>query len=165
MSVGDDMARIAEQEATLVFPRFDPQVAFDIGLALKALAEERKTALAIDIRLWDRQLFFYSMAGTTADNVEWMRRKSNCVKRFGRPSYFFTLKLADKGGAFSFDSGVDQAEIAAHGGAFPIRLVHGVIIGSITVSGAPGRDDHGFVVTAIARHLGLDATPLMLAPQ
>jgi uncharacterized protein (UPF0303 family) len=94
-----------------------------------------------------------------------MRRKSNCVKRFGRPSYFFTLRLADKGGAFPFDSGVDQGDIAAHGGAFPIRIAHAGIVGTITVSGAPGRDDHGFVVTAIARHLGLDALPLMLAQQ
>ena len=165
MSADEDMARIGQQEAALVFQRFDADVAFDIGLTLKALAEERKTGLSIDIRLWERQLFYYAMAGTTADNAEWMRRKSNCVKRFGRPSYFFTLKLVDKGGAFPFDSGVDQADIAAHGGAFPIRLDGAGIIGTITVSGAPGRDDHGFVVTAIARHLGLDVLPLSLAPQ
>ena len=63
MSADEDMARIAQQEAALVFQRFDADVAFDIGLTLKALAEERKTGLSIDIRLWERQLFYYAMAG------------------------------------------------------------------------------------------------------
>ena len=67
--------------------------------------------------------------------------------------------------SFGFDADVDQANIAAHCGSFPIRLAGTGVIGAITVSGAPGRDDHGFVVTAIARHLGIDAAPLMLAAQ
>jgi len=56
-------------------------------------------------------------------------------------------------------------EIAAHGGSFPIRVKGAGIVGAITVSGVPGRDDHGFVVRAIAGHLGLDAAALAFAPE
>jgi uncharacterized protein (UPF0303 family) len=158
----DDLARIAAQERALVFDRFDPEAALDIGLRLKAIAEAKAMSVAIDIRLWDRQLFFFAMAGTTADNADWARRKSNCVRRYGRPSYALMLKHLQRGRGFGPDDNADPAELAAHGGSFPIHLATVGIIGAVTVSGAPSRDDHAFVVEALARHLGRDPAPLML---
>jgi uncharacterized protein (UPF0303 family) len=163
VNIDDDLSRIAEQERALVFERFDEATALSIGLALKAIAERRAMPVAIDIRLWDRQLFFSAMPGTTADNADWIRRKGNCVRRFGRPSYVLTLKHQQRGRGFASDDNADPAEFAAHGGSFPIRLAGAGVIGAVTVSGAPGRDDHAFVVEALARHLGIDSTPLMLA--
>jgi uncharacterized protein (UPF0303 family) len=163
LTIENDIDCIAAQERALVFERFDEAAALAIGLALKAIAEARVMPVAIDIRLWDRQLFFFAMAGTKADNADWIRRKSNCVKRWGRPSYLLTLTHQQRGRGFADDDNVDSAEFAAHGGAFPIRVAGAGIIGAVTVSGAPGRDDHGFVVEAIARHLGIDPGPLALA--
>jgi len=162
-----DVAKIAEQEAALVFQSFDEAAALAIGLSIKAAAEGKGKSLAIDIRLWNRPLFFFAMPGTSFDNAEWVRRKSNCVKRYGRPSYAVSLRLKKNSGGtlFAADDGVDPMEIAAHGGSFPIRVAGAGIIGSITVSGVPGRDDHGFVVAAIAQHLGLDPAPLAFAPE
>lgn len=165
MALADDMAKVAEQEKALVFPRFDEAIAFAVGSAIKANAEAKGAALAIDVRLWDRQLFFFAMPGTTADNADWIRRKSNCVRRYGRPSYALTLRQQQRGSAFIADDNADAADYAAHGGSFPIRVAGAGVIGAITVSGVPGRDDHGFVVTAIAGHLGLDAATLMLPPE
>ena len=76
-----------------------------------------------------------------------------------------TVEKNSGGTLFAADDGVDPMEIAAHGGSFPIRVAGAGIIGSITVSGVPGRDDHGFVVAAIAQHLGLDAAALAFAPE
>ena len=73
------------------------------------------------------------------------------------------LKKA-RGRGFGPDDNADPGEFAAHGGAFPIHVAGVGIIGSVTVSGAPSRDDHAFVVEALAQHLGLDPAPLRLDP-
>lgn len=165
MALAEDMAKLAEQEKALVFKRFDEEVAFSIGRDIKAAAEARDARLAIDVRLWDRQLFFFAMPGTTADNADWIRRKSNCVRRYGHPSYALTLRQKQRGSGFVADDNADPADYAAHGGSFPINVAGAGIIGAITVSGVPGRNDHGFVVAAIAAHLGLDAARLALADE
>jgi len=166
MAVDDDIAKVAEQERQLVFPRFDEDTAFAIGSALRQAAADKGKALAIDIRTWDRPLFYFAMAGTLPDNAEWVRRKSNTVRRYNRASYAMTLRHQKRGSGFAHDDGVDEMEIAAHGGSFPIRLAgFSGVLGSITVSGVPGRDDHGFVVAAIAQHLGLDAAALALSAE
>lgn len=165
MAAEDDIARIAEQERVLVFSQFDEDAAFQIGKALKKEAEARGGRVAVDIRLWDRQLFFFAMAGTTADNADWIRRKSNCVRRYGRASYALTLRHALRGRGFAADDNADPADYAAHGGAFPIRVAGAGIVGAITVSGLPGRDDHGLVVAVLARHLGQDGAALALGPE
>jgi uncharacterized protein (UPF0303 family) len=122
MGLAEDVAKVAEQERTLVFKRFDEGDALAVGSKLRELAAAKGEALSIDIRFWNRQLFFYAMPGTSADNLEWMRRKSNVVRRFNRASYHFTLRHRQEDKTFAFDSGVDHAEYAAHGGSFPIRI-------------------------------------------
>ena len=163
MSVEDDIAKVAEQERVCVFRAFDETTALKLGTAIAGLAGARGEALAIDIRFWNRQLFFYAMPGTSPDNAEWIRRKSNFVRRFNRASYSGTLR--QQGKDFGFDSGLDQMEVAAHGGSFPIRIDGVSVVGSITVSGVPGRRDHGYVVEAICAHLGIDYAPLALPPE
>ena len=106
-----------------------------------------------------------AMAGTSPDNPEWIRRKSNCVRRFNKPSYALTLRQTKSGKGFAPDDAVDPMEIAAHGGSFPIRIEGVSVVGTITVSGVPGRRDHGYVVEAICEHLGIDYAPLALPPE
>lgn len=162
MSFESDIALVAEQEERLVFTRFDEATALQLGEDIRRLAEAAKAALVIDIRFWNRPLYYYAMTGTGPDNFEWVRRKSNCVKRFNHASYALTLRQKRDKRGFAPDDNVDPTEIAAHGGAFPIRIEGVSVVGTITVSGVPGRYDHGFVVTAIANHLGIDPASLML---
>lgn len=162
MSFESDIALVEEQEKRLVFSRFDETTALQLGEDIRRLAEAANAALVIDIRFWNRPLYYYAMPGTGPDNFEWARRKSNCVKRFNRASYGLTLRQKRDKRGFAPDDNVDPAEIAAHGGSFPIRIEGVSVVGTITVSGVPGRHDHGFVVTAIANHLGIDPAPLML---
>jgi len=165
MSVEDDIAMVAEQEKRLVFGRFDEATALKLGNDIRALAEAAGAALVIDIRFWDRPLYYYAMPGTAPANADWVRRKSNCVKRFGKASYALTLSQQRSGSGFAPDDNVDPAEIAAHGGAFPIRIEGVSVVGTVTVSGVPGRLDHGFVVKAICNHLGIACGPLTLPPE
>ena len=163
MTTTDDIAKVAEQERLCTLKGFDETTALAIGTRIRELASAAGKSLAIDIRFWNRQLYFYAMPGTSPDNIEWIRRKSNFVRRFNRSSYSQTLRLENAGkSGFAFDDGVNDMEIAAHGGSFPIRIEGVGVVGAITVSGVPGRYDHGFVVEALCEHLGIDYRPLHL---
>ena len=162
MSVEDDIAGVAEQERRLVFKAFDEPAAREIGETIRTLAEAAGVAIVIDVRFWDRQLYYYAMPGTSADNPDWVRRKSNCVRRYGRSSFSLMLRHESQGRGFQPHHNADPSEFAPHGGSFPIRIEGVGVIGSISVSGAPSRRDHGLVVEAICRHLGVDHSSLAL---
>lgn len=165
MSVEDDIAMVAEHERVCVFETFDETTALAIGTRIAELAAAKGESLAIDVRFWNRQLYFYAMPGTGPDNAEWVRRKSNCVRRFNQASYALTLRQKLSGKGFAHDDGIDPMEIAAHGGSFPIRIAGVSVVGTITVSGVPGRRDHGYVVEAVCEHVGIDYGPLALPPE
>jgi len=82
MGIDQDLEKIALQEGRLQFKHFDAEVAWAVGSAIKAAAEKRRAAVAIDIQLNGHALFSYAMQGTTPDNWEWVRRKRNVVMRY-----------------------------------------------------------------------------------
>jgi uncharacterized protein (UPF0303 family) len=157
-----DIAKILEQERVLVFSSFDEGDAFAIGSFIKSGLDKAGRGALIDVRLWDRQLYCCAMKGTSADNADWVRRKVNVVQRFQTSSYRKALELADAGKVFERGYGADPIDYAAAGGGFPIRMKDGPIVGCITVSGLPQRDDHRVVVEALAAHLGIDVAGLAL---
>jgi uncharacterized protein (UPF0303 family) len=55
------------------------------------------------------------------------------------------------------------AEFASHGGAFPLTVKGAGVIGVVTVSGLPQRQDHEFVVEALCAVLGHDASAFAFA--
>lgn len=162
MSLEQDLARIAQQEQTLRFDKFDELTAWDIGCRLKAAAEKRGASLAIDITLGGRTVFGYAQPGTTPNSANWLRRKRNTVLHFHRSSYGFGLQLerdkADLAGKF----GVAPADYAVHGGSFPVWVNSAGVIGAITVSGLPQREDHKLVVSVLLEFLGKSAVELQL---
>jgi uncharacterized protein (UPF0303 family) len=156
----DDLAAIAVQERELLFAKFDEDVAWRLGSRLREMAATRKSCIVIDVRRFGQPLFYTALAGTSPDNAEWVRRKSNLVARFHRSSYAVGLDM----GASLFEKyGLPIAEYAAHGGSFPIR-VHGAgAIGSVSVSGLPQRADHELVVESLCAELGKEYSELALA--
>ena len=163
MNNDDDIARVKRQELELALPRFDEDVAFALGSAIRARALAEGLSLVIDIRTWDRQLFFAATGGTSADNAEWVRRKINSVRRFQRASYRLVLERGEA--PFSPQSGADPADYVIAGGGFPIRVTGAGIVGALTISGLPGRDDHGVAVDALCDHLQLDKKIFALPKQ
>ena len=162
MTVADDIALVKRQEIELVLPAFDEAVAFELGSAIRSRALADNLGLVVDIRTWDRQLFFAATAGTSSDNAEWVRRKINSVRRFHRASYRLVLERGE--GPFSPQSGVDPADYVIAGGGFPIRVAGAGIVGCLTISGLPGRDDHSVAVAAICNYLGVNAADYALSP-
>ncbi|HET8726512.1 MAG TPA: heme-degrading domain-containing protein [Alphaproteobacteria bacterium] len=160
-----ELARVIAQEQGLVFGSFDEETAFAIGSAVRQRAAAEQLSLVVDVRLWDRPLFYCAMPGTTADNPEWVRRKTNTVRRLHRSSYRVMLEQQDGARIFPPHRALDPADHAIAGGCFPIR-VKGVAgpIGAVTISGLHERDDHMVAVTAICGVLGLDPDDFALDP-
>jgi len=154
MAADTDIALVKRQEQELVLSQFDEAVAFALGAGIRERALAEGLGLVVDIRSWDRQMFFAATAGTSADNAEWVRRKINSVRRFQRASYRLVLERGEA--PFPPQSGADPADYVIAGGGFPIRVKGAGIIGCLTISGLPGRSDHGVAVDALCDHLGLD---------
>lgn len=152
MSNEDHIAKVKRQELELVLPALDEAVAYEIGSAIRARALAEGLSLVVDIRTWDRQLFFTATSGTSSDNAEWVRRKINTVKRFHRASYRMVLERGEV--PFSPQSGADPSDYVIAGGGFPLRVPGAGIIGSLTISGLPGWKDHAVAVDALCDHLG-----------
>jgi uncharacterized protein (UPF0303 family) len=164
MGLNEDLDRVALQERELHLPRLDARVAWELGSRLRSMAEERALSIVIDVRRFGQPLFYSALEGTTPDNPEWVRRKSNVVARYHRSSYGMGLNLKMKGQTLE-ERGHSIADFAAHGGSFPLHVEGAGIVGSVTVSGLPQRADHELVVEALCAMLGRDYSSLQLGPE
>ena len=162
MAVAEDIELIKRQEAALVFDAFDEAVAFEIGSAIRARALAENLPIVVDIRTFDRPLFYAAMPGSNASNPDWARRKTNVVKRFLRSTYRMVLEQQRPDRTFKVGEGLDIADYVLAGGGFPVTVKGAGVIGAIAVSGLPEREDHGVVVDAVASFLGQEAKALAL---
>jgi len=160
-----DLERIALQEHELRLPRLDASVAWELGTRIRTMAVERGLTLVIDVRRFGQPLFYAALDGTTPDNPEWVRRKSNVVARFHRSSYAVGLTQKLKGTSLFERQGLPLADYAVDGGSFPLSVEGAGVVGSVTVSGLPQRDDHNLVVEALCAMLGRDFAALKLGPE
>lgn len=165
MGLSEDIERLALQERELVLPHLDADVAWDLGTRLRAMALERGLAIVIDVRRFGQPLFYVALDGTNPDNPEWVRRKSNVVARFHRSSYAVRLKLQTNRETLFEKQGLPVADFAEHGGSFPLRVAGAGVVGSVTVSGLDGRDDHGMAVEALCALLGKEHAALRLVAE
>jgi len=153
----DDLERIARQERELQWTSFNEEDAWQLGSTLRELAMERQLSIVIDIRRFaphlgnqaGAPLFYAALHGTSPDNAEWARRKANLVARLHRSSYAVGLALKARNTTLQEKYDLSLADYAGHGGAFPIIIAGTGVIGSVTVSGLPQRDDHELVVEAL----------------
>jgi uncharacterized protein (UPF0303 family) len=151
-----DLEIIAMQERELLLPQFDEEIAWKIGTRIRELAISRNFEIVIEIRRPGQLLFYTALKGTTPDNAEWVRRKSNSVARFHKSSYALGLGLREAKTTLSEKFELSGADYASHGGSFPLRVSAAGYVGSVTVSGLPQRADHELVVEALCLHLGRD---------
>jgi endoglucanase len=143
------LAAIARQENTLQFDAFTNQTALELGLKIVELAHTAKQSVAVDITRNGTVLFYHGMDGTTADHADWIRRKRNLVNRTGHSSFYIHTEANNRGDDIDAIPTLDAREYAAHGGAFPLTVRGAGQVGTITVSGLPGPEDHALVVRAL----------------
>lgn len=109
--------------------------------------------MAIDITRNGQQLFHVAMMGTATDNGEWIKRKNRVVNRFGHSSYYIGTYLRNAGQTMEEKYLLSSSEYAAHGGAFPLIIKNVGVVGTITVSGLPQKEDHELVVSTLRQFL------------
>ncbi len=163
MGLNEDLERIKQQERELQLPSLDAQTAWELGSRLRQMAAERGLAVVIDVRRFGQPLFYAAMNGTIPDNVEWVRRKSNVVARFHNSSYVAGLREKLKNQTLAESQGLLIADYATHGGSFPLAVVGAGVVGSVTVSGLPQRQDHELVIEALCAMLGKNYAELKLS--
>lgn len=151
-----DLAAIARQEQLLQFERFDNDTALALGLKVIELARAANKKIAVNITRDGLTLFYFGMDGMTADHANWIRRKSNLVNRTGHSSFYTHTEVKNSGGNYDALPGLDMRDYAAHGGAFPLNLKGAGRIGTITVTGLPGPEDHALVVAALQAYLKVE---------
>jgi uncharacterized protein (UPF0303 family) len=165
MALAEDIAQLALQESTLILDTFTSETAWELGCLLRELALKRNLPLVIDVRRFgnpDQPLFYCALAGTTPDNPRWVIRKTRVVARFHKSSYHVGRILEQSGRQFGERYNLPEEDYAAHGGCFPLTVQGVGIVGAVTVSGLPQRDDHNLVVEALCLLTGRDFDVLRL---
>lgn len=160
MTAEIDAAKIAEQEAKLVFDGFDEAKAFALGSLIRERGLAANMPIVIEIRLWDRLLFYAALPGSTSSNTDWVRRKLNVVKMFHKSTYRMVLTEQRPDRTFKPGTGLSAADYVLAGGGFPITVKGVGVVGGIGVSGLPEREDHAVVVDALCEMLGVDGLML-----
>jgi uncharacterized protein (UPF0303 family) len=165
MTIADDIEILKRQEEALRFDGFSEDDAWALGSMMRQRAADKGLPLVIDIRVAGRPLFYTALPGTTPDNPEWVRRKINVVMRYHKCSYRAGRELAASGGQLDEARGVAPIDVAPHGGCFPIHVKGTGVVGTVTVSGVPQREDHRCVFECLCDYLGVDPAPIALGPE
>ncbi|CAO1628539.1 unnamed protein product [Parajaminaea phylloscopi] len=155
-------SELRRDEEALVLPDLSGDTAWSLGQAVRDLYLQKREespigfgpGIAFAITLFDGTVLFQATAGpgVAPDNMEWLKRKTNTVKRFGTSSFLRGQTRLLKGRPL--DDPLLGPDYAAHGGAFPLR-VRGIAypVGAIAVSGLQQEDDHMLATSAIRTHL------------
>ena len=118
-------------------------------------AEAARAVVSVEIARNGQVLFAHGMEGAPADHAHWIRRKSNLANRTGHSSFYIHTEVVQNGGDYDAIPTLDPREYAAHGGAFPVVVKGTGQVGTITVSGLPGAEDHALVVAVLRDYLGV----------
>lgn len=140
---------LLQQEADSRLQHFDFQSAWQLGQLLQARAAEQQLPVAIEIYAFSQQLFLAALPGSSANNLEWMRRKRNTVLRYGNSSMYVGMINQQNAEPMSEQSFINQYDYTDHGGSFPLLNESGAVIGAVSVSGLPSQDDHALALWGI----------------
>ena len=148
--------QLLDQERRLQLTSFDHDDAWALGQQMVTAARAADLPVTISVRRGRQRLFHAALAGTSADNDDWIERKSRVVDHFGHSSYYVGTLFRSRGTTFEGSTTLDPRTHAAHGGVFPVIIAGVGPVGTVGVSGLPQADDHAFVVQQLQIFL---ATP------
>lgn len=148
-------AVIDEQEMVLRFSSIDLDTISRVCSRAVEKLKSMKAPCYIRAVVNKTVVFAQCLAGASCNNEEWAKRKAALCERYWMSSLHATRNLEKKGQTLEI-CGMNSSEYGLSGGAFPILLESGLCIGSITVSGLKGEEDHQIVASAIADELGVE---------
>lgn len=132
---------------------FDFNSAWTIGNAIHQRATQTNAPVAIEVYAFGQPLFVAALPGSSADNLEWMKRKRNTVLRLAHSSLYAGLHYGQTGQRMEHHAFINQADYCDHGGSFPLLTKTGAVFGAVSVSGLPSEDDHALVIHGISHYL------------
>ncbi len=149
-------AQLVAEEEELQFSSFTNDDAWALGCALVDAARRTDAPAAIDITRNGQQLFQAARPGATADNQDWIRRKTRVVQRYEHSSLAVGQLWRERGTTFEDALRLDPQLYAAHGGGFPVTVRSVGVVGAIGVSGLPQLEDHRLIVSTLRTFLSVD---------
>lgn len=141
------------EERDLVVDDFTLEDAWQLGSQMRTAAIAAGLPIAIGITFGQQRVFHTALPGSSADNDDWLARKTMVAQRYGRASLTVGESFRVSGKDFDVDGRLDTSRYAAHGGVVPLRLRGGIVIGTVGVSGLPQVEDHAFVVAQLRAFL------------
>jgi uncharacterized protein (UPF0303 family) len=145
---------LINQEDELQFESFNNEDALNLGLIILGIAkDEIKKGVAVHIENDKHPLFTCYMEGTTDNNLYWVNTKKNVVMKYGHSSLYIGEMYKNQGTTFHKATNLSDAEYQAEGGSFPLIVKGQGRIGTVTVSGLTGEEDHALAVEGIRRYM------------
>ncbi|MEI6801125.1 MAG: heme-binding protein, partial [Pseudomonadota bacterium] len=86
------LPELEAEDPTLILPYFDEDMALRLGNAIVALAQARKAPVVVNIRNASRCFFHAALPGSSANNDNWARRKSNAALMTGHASLLIGMR-------------------------------------------------------------------------
>ena len=160
----EELLKVLEmQEEILQFSHFTHGDAWELGNLIVLEAKRRNTPIALKIQLNSGQTIFqYDFDGTTLYTEDWVQKKIQTVRKTERSSLHLHMLLRQTEKSLE-QMGLNPAEYADVGGAFPIRVEEVGVIGQAAVSGPNHVADHDLLVKCISKYLHIDEVPRIRA--
>ncbi len=150
---GYSSAGLRDEADSLVLTGFSLSDALRLGRIATDIAVDRSLPVLIEVVLGQRVAYRTALPGTTADNDEWLRRKFRVVARFEESTLAVRVAHEEKDRAFNEATGLPEADFAAHGGGWPVKVAGVGMVGMFGVSGLPQVADHELIVESLGIHL------------
>lgn len=145
---------LAREAQELRLDSFDYEVAWRLGFLMQARAAADALPVAITVAHGPDLVFSLLLPGATPDNSDWAACKRAVAWRFHRSSLAMRLEAEEGGFDFNARYRLPVETFVASGGAVPLALGNGTVIGTAAVSGLPDVEDHRLVVEAVREFLG-----------
>ncbi len=147
------LEEVEDQERRLVLPSASPADLYRLGRRAADAAVAEGLGIIVQVRVGERLVFMAAAPGSNPLNDHWAARKARTVRTFEQSTMRVRLAHEREGVDVFARHQLPEAEFAAHGGGFPLRVSGTGCIGSIVVSGLPQADDHAFIVRILEEHL------------
>lgn len=150
------MENLLREEKELQFKSFNNEEALKLGLIIIDLAKKNYPGRGVAILIEKNRepIFTYLMEGMTIDNIDWLYGKKNLVDRYNHSSQYINFWNQSLDGKLHEIYSLDSSDYRAFGGSYPLFIENVGNVGSITVGGLSGDEDHELCVKAIREYLG-----------
>ena len=146
---------LIQEETDFQFAEFTNITAYHIGNSIIEKALRENKSIVVNIQREGELLFYTKMNGTTLNHDDWVTRKNNTVLHFKHSSYYTHVYLKSINSNVEAYS-LDPKDSAAEGGAIPLIIKDRGIVGTITVSGLAGEEDHKMITDVLIEFFNRD---------